>query len=319
MCILRCRALNEGRTLALVVVASCIWPIATASLAHAQADITSLRGTVTDVEGPPLEGARVHVTALARGTERETETNDKGEFLFRGLHAGEYEVLVEKEQYQGFKETIRLRLGPPTTREYQLKNLITPAHAAFNRGIEAFQAGNLEEAAQAFEESVALAPEVVDGHANLAATYARLGREEDALRELEKVIELSPDSFRASAQLAATYAQMNRFDEAIETLETALAMEFSDPGVHDAWVNLGTLYFMGDRTRDAIGAYEKALVSNPSSATALLSLGKCHFNLGETDEAIARFQQVVDVAPESNEASEAKVFIAEFEKSQAVP
>jgi tetratricopeptide (TPR) repeat protein len=96
-------------------------------------------------------------------------------------------------------------------------------------------------------------------------------------------------------------------------------MEVSDPGVHDAWVNLGTLYFMGERTRDAIAAYEKALVSNPSSTKALLSLGKCHFNLGETDEAIARFQQVVDVAPESIEASEAKAFIVEFEKSQDVP
>lgn len=302
-----------------VVLAGCTLHLATASAALAQREVTALEGTVVDENGAPLEGATVRVKEVARGIERDTETNDEGEFRIRGLRPGEYEVLVEKESYQGFKETLRLRLGAPTTREYQIKNLITPAHAAFLRGVEAFNAGNWEEAARGFEESVELAPEVVDGHVNLAATYMRLGREEDALRELEKVTELAPDSFEGLSQLAATYAQMNRLDDAIKTYEAALAMddEATSPEVHDAWVNLGTLYFMKERTPDAVAAYEKALLSEPNSPRALLALGKCQFNLGKMDEAIARFKQVVEVAPESSQATEAQRLIEEFEKSQS--
>jgi tetratricopeptide (TPR) repeat protein len=300
------------------VLVSCVLLLATASAAHAQRDLTALEGTVVDENGAPLEGARVTARDVERGTKRGDETDGKGRFRIRGLRAGEYEVLVEKDKYQGFKETLRLRLAQPTKREYQIRNLITPAHAAFLRGVEAFNASNFEEAAKAFEESIELAPEVVDGHANLAATYARLGRDDDALKELQQVNELSPDSFEAKTRLAATYAQMNLLDEAIATYEQALAMEHeaANPDVHDAWLNLGTLYFMKERTEDAIAAFDNALVANPSSAKALLSLGKCYFNVGNTDEAIANFEKVLEVAPQTSEATEAQGYIDEFKQSQ---
>ena len=314
---LRSQALVEGRTLALVVIASCILPSAASSAANAQRDFTLFQGTVVDEEKRPLEGATIQLIDVVRGRGRDTETNDQGEFRLRVL-PGEYEVTVEKENYPGVQEILRFRTGTPTTRDYQLVIDVTPAEGAFRQGVAAFNAGNLEEAARAFEEAAELAPGLMQAHTNLAAAYGGLGRDEDALRELEKAVELTPNSFQVSVQLGATYARLSRFEDAIGTFETAMAMEHqvSDPAVHDAWMNLGTLYFMRERTRDAIGAYEKALASNPSSARALLSLGKGHFNVGETTEAVERFRQVVEVAPESQEAGEARTLIDEFEKSQ---
>lgn len=309
------RVLGQGRALARAVLTGFIAPLLMASLSYAQPEFATFRGTVTDEQGSPLEGATLLVRLVTRDQGEEIATNKKGAFLHRGFRPGEYEITVQKDSYQGYQETLRLEARRTVNREYQLKSLITPAHAAFVRGAEAFNAGNFEEAALAFEESVELAPDVVDGHSNLAATYARLGRDDDVIRELEKVIELSPDSFEGQLLLGASYAQMNRYEDAIETYEAAMAREHdpSAAGVHDAWVNLGALYFMQERTRDAVGAFEKAVASDPRSAKALLSLGKAHFNLGETSEALARFQQVVDIAPESPEASEAKEFIAALE------
>ncbi len=56
-----------------------------------------------------------------------------------------------------------------TNREYWLVPAVSPAMAAFRRGIAAFDEGNFEEAAKAFEKTVDLAPQTVEGHANLAA------------------------------------------------------------------------------------------------------------------------------------------------------
>ena len=310
------RPSGVGRLLVTALLSIGIVPW-TVSTLLAQPDFATFQGTVTDETGNPLVGATVVVRLVSRNTGEELVTNEKGEFRHRGFRPGEYEVTVEKEAYQGFRETLRLAARAMVKREYQLTSLITPAHAAFNRGVEAFNAGNLEEAALEFEESVKLAPDVLDGHANLAAIYSRLGREEEALAELQKMVELSPGSFQAQSQLAATYAQMNRFDDAIATYEAAFAkVEDVPPGpaAYDAWMNLGTLYFMSDRARDAIGAFEEALAANPSSAKALLAIGKARFNLGETDEAIAAFRKVIAAAPESSEAAEAKGYIEQFEK-----
>ncbi len=300
----------------LAVVASCFLPLVTASAAHAQRDFTRFQGKVVDEKGRPLEGATIHLTDVARGRERDNETNDKGEFRFRIL-PGEYEVTVEKEKHHGVQEKLRFRNQAPTTREYQLVIKVTPAEVAFRQGVTAFNAGDLEEAARAFEKAIELAPELMQAHTNLAAVYTGVSRNEDALRELEKAVELAPKSLQISVQLAATYAQLSRFEEAIAAFETALAIEhqISDPAVHDAWMNLGTLHLIREGTREAIGAFEKALVSNPSSTRALLSLGKCLFNIGEATEAVKRFRQVVAVAPDSKEAGEARTLIEEFEKS----
>jgi len=296
---------------------SFLLPLVASPPAYAQRDFARFQGTVVDEAGRPLEGVVVQLTDVSKGRARDTKTNEKGEFRFRILF-GEYEIKIEKENYRGVEETLRFRTEGPTTRDYRLVIEKTPAEDAFRQGVAAYNAGKMEEAAQAFAKAAELAPQLLQAHTNLAAAYIGLGRNEDALRELQKAAELAPTSFLTQVQLAATYAQVGRRDEAIATLQAALAMEHqpSDPGVHDAWMNLGILYLMKEKTEDAIGAFEKALVSDPKSTKALLALGKSLFNVGKPTEAIEKFRQVVTVAPDSKEAGEAKSLIEEFEKSK---
>lgn len=56
--------------------------------------------------------------------------------------------------------------------------------AAFERGIAAYNADDVEAAADAFEEAVRLAPDEPEPHINLGLVYMRLQRPEDGLREL---------------------------------------------------------------------------------------------------------------------------------------
>jgi tetratricopeptide (TPR) repeat protein len=56
--------------------------------------------------------------------------------------------------------------------------------AALERGIAAYNADDVDAAADAFEEAVRLAPEEPEAHINLGLVYMRLQRPEDGLREL---------------------------------------------------------------------------------------------------------------------------------------
>ena len=59
-----------------------------------------------------------------------------------------------------------------------------PLAAAFERGVAAYNADDTDEAVDAFEEAVRLAPEEPEAHINLGLVYLRLQRPEDAMREL---------------------------------------------------------------------------------------------------------------------------------------
>jgi Flp pilus assembly protein TadD len=58
------------------------------------------------------------------------------------------------------------------------------ATAAFERGVAAFNADDVDGAADAFEEAVRLAPTEPEPRINLGLVYLRLQRSQDAMREL---------------------------------------------------------------------------------------------------------------------------------------
>jgi len=289
---------------------------APAAVLGAQAELGTLRGKVTDGEGQPVGGATVRLTDLSRGGDVEFKTDGKGNFYRRGLRPSDYGISIEKEGFQSYEGQFQLRAGEEKRQDFRIVPAAMPAEVAFQKGIEAFNRGSFEEAAQAFEEVTRLAPEAAEGHSNLALAYVQLKRMPDAIQELEKAAELTPDSFRGWAQLGMAYVQAERLEAAVRAFETALSKEHdpSDIMAFESWMALGVLYFAAGKTTDAVGAYEKALVSSPSSAAALVSLGKCHFNLGDTERALERFRQVVAAAPDSPEAREAQAFIEEIEK-----
>lgn len=290
--------------------------VAPAAVLAAQAELATFRGKVTDGEGRPVDGATVRLTDLSRGGEVTFKTDGKGNFYRRGLRPSDYEISIEKEGFQSYEGRMELRAGEEKRQDFRIVPAATPAEAAFQKGIEAFNQGRFEDAARAFEEVTRLAPEAPEGHSNLALAYVQLKRLPDAIQELEKAAELAPDSFRTWAQLGMAYVQVQRLEAAVRAFETALSKEHdpSDNMAFESWMALGALYFSDGKVTDAVGAYEKALVSSPGSAAALVSLGKCHFNQGDMERALERFRQVLAVAPNSPEASEAQAFIEEIEK-----
>jgi hypothetical protein len=87
------RALRAAGVLLLVV-----------SPASAQRVSSDILGTVTDVSGRVIVGAKITVTRTETGEERGVKTNEDGNYRISGLSPGTYEI---RGEYPGFKTLVR--------------------------------------------------------------------------------------------------------------------------------------------------------------------------------------------------------------------
>lgn len=102
---------------ALVVAASCIVIVA-GQAAAARADSTSsisreLNGRVIDESGGAVVGATVTLSSSTRSGVRTQTTNDRGEFSFPDLGAGEYVITAELEQFDRASHVVQFDPATP--------------------------------------------------------------------------------------------------------------------------------------------------------------------------------------------------------------
>src|SRR5437016_8601238 len=74
-----------------------------ATLSFGQAVTGALLGTVTDASGATVPNAKVTITDVNTGTNRNARTNESGNYSFADLPPGKYSVSVE---LQGFKKFV---------------------------------------------------------------------------------------------------------------------------------------------------------------------------------------------------------------------
>jgi len=66
---------------------------------YAQAEMSTLRGKVTDAQGAALPKIPIVVTDAA-GVKREAMTNEQGEYVVAYLKPGTYKVKIEEDRFQ---------------------------------------------------------------------------------------------------------------------------------------------------------------------------------------------------------------------------
>src|ERR1700689_3008412 len=80
------------------------------SPAGAQLDRGGIVGTVTDLAGARVTGAKVTVTNTATNTNQVMQTNSEGNYSVNNLQIGGYSIAVEKA---GFKIAVENRVDVP--------------------------------------------------------------------------------------------------------------------------------------------------------------------------------------------------------------
>jgi tetratricopeptide (TPR) repeat protein len=286
------------------------------SAADAQMELAVMQGVVRDEAGQPLADVTFRITDVQRGRETIVKSDKSGKFYRRGLQAVEYDISVEKEGYQPIKDRVKLTAGMDRRFDFKLVKAAPAGAGEFADGVKAYNAGNFQAAAQAFEAAVQKAPEVPALRVNLALAYFRTSRTADAVAQLEKAASLAPNDPHVQFQLGSAYVEMKDLAKASAALESGLARasDKSDPLVFDAHLTLGAVYFASGNADKALQQYEQALALKADAPAALLGLGKVQFSKGNVKEAQASFERVIAAHPGTPEAREAATFVAELKK-----
>ena len=137
-----------------------------------------------------------------------------------------------------------------------MSDAIERARSHFLQGVDHFEYGRLDDAAQHFEAALALAPGRPSVLSNLGLTRFHQGRFDDAAAHLKAAAAADPEQSSTWVALARCLGQLGRPDEALTALDRALAL---DQQIAEAWSLRGNLLREARRLPEAARCFERAL------------------------------------------------------------
>lgn len=332
------------RVLSLFVVPVAVFSIC-APEAFAQ-DSGRLQGRVF-IEGTrdPVAGALVYmdppeyqpdgVTKETLAMPVETLTDDGGRFFFIYLRSGLWHVNVTAEGY--FNDVGRLEVTQTRTMkcsatqerlckapiEFNLSpvksDAVLKVEAAF-AGVEipdfeleeakldltaaddAYNAEDFRTAIDGYNKLVSDWPEWYLLHQEIGDSHRQLGEFAEALVSYERFLLAEPDNEVVQRKIPRTKLLMGDFGAAGDLAEGAASRE--------DFYNLGEVEFQKGETAAAADWYEKAVAADPTWEPPVFKLGVVALNQGDVEGAKARFQQVINLAPDSESGAQAKAMVA---------
>jgi DNA-binding SARP family transcriptional activator/Tfp pilus assembly protein PilF len=200
----------------------------------------------------------------------------------------------------------------------------------------AFTRQGMDEAAECFEQALAIRREIGDllGEAqsatNMADNYVQLKRFDEALELLNRVLEIRRQAATPYGEgvtlnnLGETFLALGRFDEAVDRLTQARQI-FHDieeiRGEGYALANLGGAYLALGHTADAIGVLERALELRQASgerfdeAHTLRDLGRAYQLAGQDDRAADCLRQAAATFTDLGNLAQAAAIQAQLGES----
>ncbi len=136
----------------------------------------------------------------------------------------------------------------------------------FQRAYMLQMAGQLDEAASLYQESIELHP-TAEAYTFLGWTYRFQGRLDAAIAECKKAIEVDPSFGNPYNDIGAYLIEKGEFADAIPWLEKAVSSERYE-SYHYAWYNLGRAYAAMEMFKRARECFERALQIEPDYTLA---------------------------------------------------
>jgi tetratricopeptide (TPR) repeat protein len=188
----------------------------------------------------------------------------------------------------------------------------SPAETENLRGLATMMAGDARKAVASFDLALDLDPKLAEARLNRGIAWLKLGQAGRASNEFESIYADEATPLRAAAAYhdALALDSLGRASDAEAWARRALAL---DPRHDSAAFLLGILLERRGDLQAAGRQYKTFLERNPKSPVALLRFGVCAQRAGFADVARKTLQRVVDLAPDSPEAAEARKFLVMWE------
>lgn len=183
----------------------------------------------------------------------------------------------------------------------------TPAARLNIRGVAEMMEGRQREATATLRSALTADPDYLPARLNLGIALYHQRRDEEAAIELERVY-AAESPLRASAAYHRGLVTVRASEPATALVWFDRSIE-SDPGLADAYLQTGHVHEELGDFQLAGRAYRRYLEHHPESPTGLLRFGIAAQRAGHIETARRYLRLVLDVAPASIEAVEARKFI----------
>ncbi|MGH7447514.1 MAG: tetratricopeptide repeat protein, partial [Longimicrobiales bacterium] len=271
-------------------------------------------------------------TYLAQA-EREPVIADRNEFLAKALEAALAGTQASPDNprswFQAGQAYFGLKDWAGADSTFARAESLYPAYAedidplrlaawieAYNAGVTALQANELEQATESLELANRLYRKRPEAMVTLGALYVQQGDVAAGEATFRKALEVlrgperakqneqqkaawAEDELTVSMRLAGIYAEQENFAAAEQVYRDLLE---SQPGNAMARANLAVVMSRAGRTEEAAAAYRDLLSAGDLSEATLFNIGIGLFRAQDFAQAAAAFQRVIEINPVSHES-----------------
>jgi protein O-GlcNAc transferase len=168
-----------------------------------------------------------------------------------------------------------------------------------NKAIQYHRSGNLNEAANLYNEILKLDPKQYNAMQYLGIIESQLGNAETAIQLLTKASKIMPDSAEIHSNLGNVLRTNGKLDRAIESFQRAVKLNPNIPEVHN---NLGIALQARGKYDKALSHYQRALELRTNWPEVNFYIGDIYLKLKNLNEAAIYFQRAAALKPNWAEA-----------------
>jgi Tfp pilus assembly protein PilF len=293
-----------------------------------------LAGTVVDKStGKPVKGAKL-MLRISKGEQGGPDINAdaNGKWAVLGLAAGGWNIDVEAPGYEMKKvgpvaisdgqriPPMKVELDPQAPPEPAPAAEPEPAHEEVKIGgvavskdiADAVEAGNRYITEKKFKEAVAEFEKAYPTLSSNVSLKIALARAYYGAGDLKKAIVLLDEAYKANpdTQIAMLLANMlvedGQTDRGKQVIEALPAGSISDPTIY---INMGIAAMNKKQPAMSVEWFTKAIALDVKSHFGYYYRGLAELQQGKTKAAKPDFEKVVELAPESSEAKDAKEYL----------
>jgi tetratricopeptide (TPR) repeat protein len=278
----------------------------------------NISGNILGRDGKPLVNAKVVYTHLDTGRKYTAKTDKKGDFVYAGVLAGYYDIVITDSEGQPIfsgKRNVRLLtenqiINDPTTENTLNVDLSTTLSSAqtvegseSNQGTGKLSKEQLDLVRQENANAIKINHVIVQLHAALDVQDWP-----HATEFLTQLIALDPNRWEFYQNLGTIQSNLTHYQDAIQTF--AKGAELAEQGLghsvepvkakadlSNLLIGEGDAYNRMGKLDEAVALYTKAAAIAPQPETALYHACNAQSNNGRTAEAIDSCNQAIAVDP----------------------
>ena len=149
-------------------------------------------------------------------------------------------------------------------------------------------------------------PQLSDLNVQIGQSYHQLEEWDSAIAAFEAALVSDPDNEDAAAGIARARMGSGDLSAASDLRETASGLNASREDLY----NLGEIEFAQNNIDTAAEWYEKAASADPNWEKPFFKLALVELNKGNMAGAKEHFQKVIDIAPDSEEGTQAQATLS---------